>query len=90
MDESPTCDYKRSEEVVEELLRQVTKERNRESKIRVPRSGSLDVCAFDPNMMICPEGRHMKVTQADVPQIVEQYLNFEPAEQTQEAAPAAK
>ncbi len=71
--ESPSCGYSGSEEVVEEL-RKVTKERNLKGKIRVVRSGCLDVCAFGPNMMIWPEGLwYMKVTKEDVPQIVDQY-----------------
>ena len=53
--ESKSCGYDGSEEVVEEL-RKVTKERNLKGKVRVVRSGCLDVCAFGPNMMIWPEG----------------------------------
>jgi NADH:ubiquinone oxidoreductase subunit E len=54
------------EEVVEEL-RKVTKQRNLKEKIRVVRSGCLDLCAFGPNMMIWPEGLwYMKVTKEDV------------------------
>ena len=51
---SPSRGYSGSEEVVEEL-RKDTKERNLKGKIRVVRSGYLDVCAFGPNMMIWPE-----------------------------------
>jgi hypothetical protein len=67
----PSCGYSGSEEVVEEL-RRVCKERNLKGKIRVVRSGCLDVCTFGPNMMIWPEGLwYMKVTKEDVPQIVD-------------------
>jgi (2Fe-2S) ferredoxin len=79
--ESKSCGYDGSEEIVEEL-RMVTKNRNLKGKVRVVRSGCLDVCAFGPNMMIWPEGLwYMKVTKADVPQIVEKYLCLEAAEQ---------
>src|SRR4026209_2081125 len=88
--ESPSCGYSGSEEIVEEL-RKVTKERNLKGKIRVVRSGCLDVCAFGPNMMIWPEGLwYMKVSKADVPQIVEQYMKLEAADQAKEAGAAAK
>jgi len=79
--ESKSCGYDGTEEIVEEL-RQVAKERNLKGKVRVVRSGCLDVCAFGPNMMIWPEGLwFMKVTKADVPQIVEKYLTIEATEQ---------
>ena len=39
--------------------------------------------------MIWPEGLwYMKVTKEDVPQIVEQYMKFEAADQTKEAGAA--
>jgi len=79
--ESRSCGYEGSEEIVEEL-RMVSKERNLKGKVRVVRSGCLDVCAFGPNLMIWPEGLwFMKVTKADVPQIVEKYLTIEATEQ---------
>jgi (2Fe-2S) ferredoxin len=91
--ESPSCGYSGSEEIVEEL-RKVCKERNYKGKVRVARSGCLDVCAFGPNMMIWPEGIwYMKVTKEDVPQIVDTYLTLEAADKKPEdstAAPAGK
>ena len=61
--ESKSCAFDGSEEVVEEL-RKATKERNLKGKVRVVRSGCLDVCAFGPNRMIWPEGLwYMKVTK---------------------------
>ncbi|MGZ8452888.1 MAG: (2Fe-2S) ferredoxin domain-containing protein [Candidatus Binatia bacterium] len=79
--ESKSCGYDGSEEIVEEL-RTVSKGRNLKGKVRVVRSGCLDVCAFGPNMMIWPEGLwFMRVTKEDVPQIVEKYLSLEAAEQ---------
>jgi (2Fe-2S) ferredoxin len=42
-------------------------------------------------MMIWPEGLwYMKVTKGDVPQIVEQYMKLEAADQAQQAGAAAK
>lgn len=83
--ESPSCGYSGSEEIVEEL-RKVTKERSLKGKIRVVRSGCLDVCAFGPNMMIWPEGLwYMRVSKEDVPQIVEQYMKLEGTDQAKEA-----
>lgn len=88
--ESPSCGYSGSEEVVEEL-RKVCKEQNLKGKVRVVRSGCLDVCAFGPNMMIWPEGLwYMKVTKADVPQIVDAYLKLEEGGQAKSAESAAK
>jgi len=79
--ESKSCGYDGSEEVVDEL-RKVTKERNLKGKVRVVRSGCLDVCAFGPNKMIWPEGLwYMKVTKEDVPQIIDKYLSLEAANQ---------
>lgn len=71
--------------------RKVTKERKLKGKIRVVKSRCLDGCAFGPNMMIWPEGLwYMKVTKEEVPQIVEQYLKLEVADQAKEASTAAK
>jgi (2Fe-2S) ferredoxin len=87
---SPSCGYSGSEEVVEEL-RKVCKERNLKGKVRVVRSGCLDLCAFGPNMMIWPEGLwYMKVTKTDVPQIVDTYLKLEESGQAKEVGAAAK
>ena len=88
--ESPSCGYRGSEEVVEEL-RKVCKELNLKGKVRVVRSGCLDVCAFGPNMMIWPEGLwYMKVTKTDVPQIVDTYLKLEEGGQAKEVGAAAR
>jgi (2Fe-2S) ferredoxin len=84
--ESPSCGYSGSEEIVEELKR-VAKEMNLKGKLRVARSGCLDLCAFGPNMMIWPEGIwYMKVTKEDIPAIVETYLKLEAADEKAAAA----
>lgn len=55
------------------------------------RAGCLDVRAFGPNMMIWPEGLwYMKVSKDDVPQIVEQYMKLEAADQAKDPSAAAK
>ena len=76
-----SCAFDGSEEVIEEL-KKVTKEGTFKGKVRVVRSGCLDVCAFGPNMMIWPEGlSYMKVAKEDVSQIIEKYLTLEAADQ---------
>ena len=68
--ESPSCAYSGCEEIVEELRKAAT-DLNLKGKLRVTRSGCLDVCVFGPNMMIWPVGLwHMNVTEDDVPEIV--------------------
>ncbi len=75
--ESVSCGYSGSEEMVEEL-KKVAKERNLKGKLRVAKSGCMDLCAFGPNLMIWPEGIwYMKVTKEDIPQIVDTYLKLE-------------
>jgi (2Fe-2S) ferredoxin len=60
-------------------------------KLRVARSGCMDVCAFGPNMMIWPEGlSYMKVTKQDIPQIVETYMKLEEADKVAEETAVAK
>jgi (2Fe-2S) ferredoxin len=86
--ESPSCGHSGSEEIVEEL-RKAAKDLNLKGKLRVARSGCLDVCAFGPNMMIWPEGLwYMKVAKDDVPEIVKTYMQLEEADKTKEAAVA--
>ncbi len=61
-----------------EELKKVAKERNLKGKLRVAKSGCMDLCAFGPNLMIWPEGIwYMKVTKEDIPQIVDTYLKLE-------------
>ncbi len=84
--ESPSCGYSGSEEVVEEL-KKVCKELNLKGKVRVAKSGCMDLCAFGPNMMIWPEGIwYMKVTKDNIPEIIDTYLKLEEQDRQQEAA----
>lgn len=74
--ESPSCGFSGSEEIVEEL-KKVAKERNLKGKLRVAKSGCLDLCAFGPNLMIWPEGIwYMKVTKSNIPEIIDTYLKL--------------
>ncbi|MBI4527811.1 MAG: (2Fe-2S) ferredoxin domain-containing protein [Deltaproteobacteria bacterium] len=84
--ESPSCGYSGSEEIVEEL-KKVAKDMNLKGKVRVAKSGCLDLCAFGPNLMIWPDGIwYMKVTKADIPEIIETYLKLEEADRNRTAA----
>lgn len=84
--EGASCGHSGSEELVGEL-RRVAKERNLKGRLRVAKSGCLDLCAFGPNLMIWPEGIwYMKVTKDDVPKIVDTYLNLEAGDQQRAAA----
>jgi (2Fe-2S) ferredoxin len=77
--ESPSCGYSGSEEIVEEL-KKTCKLRNLKGKVRVARSGCLDLCPFGPNVMIWPEGIwHMKVSKENIEEIVETYLKLDEA-----------
>ena len=74
---SPSCGFSGSEEVVEEL-KKACKELNLKGKIRVAKSGCLDLCPFGPNMMIWPDGLwYMKVTKENIPEIIATYLKLE-------------
>ncbi len=65
-----------------EKLREEVKKRGLKGKIRVAKSGCMDVCARGPNIMVFEEdGKSTwinEVSQADLPQIVEKYIPSEP------------
>ncbi|MEX0806036.1 MAG: (2Fe-2S) ferredoxin domain-containing protein [Candidatus Binatia bacterium] len=83
--ESPSCGYSGGDDIAEDL-KKIAKEMNLKGKLRVARSGCMDLCAFGPNMMIWPEGLwYMKVTKEDIPQIVKTYMELEESDQTKEA-----
>ena len=88
-----SCGYSGSEEIVEEL-KKVAKEMNLKGKVRVAKSGCLDLCVFGPNMMIWPDGIwYMKVTKENIPEVIEKYLKLEEADKEQQSAfpnPAGK
>ncbi len=84
--ESPSCGHNGSEEMLEEL-KKVAKERNLKGKLRVAKSGCLDLCAFGPNLMIWPEGIwYMKVTKTDIPEIIDTYLKLEEADRVESSS----
>ena len=62
------------------LLREELKKRGLKGKIRVVKSGCMDLCATGPNIMIFDEKGdytlHSKVARQDVPEIIEKYLTI--------------
>jgi (2Fe-2S) ferredoxin len=56
-------------------LKEMVKAAGLKSKIRVARSGCLDLCAQGPNLFIYPEGIwHSHVQEKDLPKIIEHIL----------------
>jgi len=56
---------------IREKLKLAIKEKGMASKVRVSRSGCLDVCASGPNVLIMPDNIWFKeVNEEDVPAIV--------------------
>ncbi len=62
-----------------ELLRDEVKKRGLKGKIRIAKSGCMDLCGAGPNIMIFDEkGDYTllsKVTKEDIPQIVQKYIS---------------
>lgn len=84
--EGPSCGRSGSEEIFQEL-KERAKEFNAKGKgkVRVAKSGCLDLCAFGPNIMIWPEGIWcMKVTKEDIPSIVDTCLMPQEADTKEE------
>ena len=74
------CENKREEgaccaragERIRELLKDAVKEKGLASKIRVSRSGCLDVCEEGPNVILMPDNVWFKkVTVGDIERIIE-------------------
>ena len=61
-----------------EALRAEVKKRGLKGKIRVAKSGCMDLCAAGPNVMVFDENGDYTwisgVTQADVPKLADKYL----------------
>ena len=77
------CENKREEgaccsaqgEKIRELLKQSVKDKGLASKIRVSRSGCLDVCEQGPNVLLMPDNIWFKkVSESDIPKILERAL----------------
>lgn len=60
------------------FLRQELKKRGLKGKIRVARSGCMDLCARGPNLMVFDENGnsawYSEVRESDLPAIVEKYF----------------
>jgi (2Fe-2S) ferredoxin len=60
------------------ILKQEVKKRNLKGKIRVAKSGCMDLCAAGPNIMVFDENGvstwYNRVSQEDLPQIMEKHL----------------
>ena len=77
------CENKREEgdccapngERLRELLKQAVKDKGLAEKIRVSRSGCLDVCAQGPNVLLMPDNIWFKqVEEKDVPEIIKKAM----------------
>ncbi|MCG3175661.1 MAG: Ferredoxin, 2Fe-2S [Candidatus Omnitrophica bacterium] len=56
---------------VRETLKQAVKDAGLAGRVRVSRSGCLDVCAKGPNVLLYPDGvLYSHVTPSDIPTIV--------------------
>lgn len=56
---------------IREILKSTIKDRGLSTKIRVSRSGCLDVCVSGPNILIVPDYVWFKkVSESDIPDII--------------------
>ena len=70
----PACGQRGSEAICEKLKEEVKKQ-GLKGKVRVARSGCMDLCEQGPNVMVFPENAwYSGVTLDDVPALVEKYL----------------
>ena len=62
-----------------ELLRAEAKKRGLKGKVRVAKSGCMDVCGAGPNIMVFDENGnsvyYSRVSQSDIPALVEKHLS---------------
>ena len=59
-----------------ESLKHAVKEKGLKGKVRVAKSGCLDLCEQGPNAFVYPEGEWLShLTQADVPGIIDKFQN---------------
>lgn len=67
-------------EMLVELLREELKKRGLKGKIRVAKSGCMDVCAAGPNIMVFDENGeaawYSGVTREDIPALADRYLKL--------------
>ncbi len=58
-----------------EKLKAYVKENGLKGKIRVARSGCLDLCSQGPNIFVYPEGKwHSNVQEKDLPELIKSLL----------------
>ena len=70
----PVCAAGGSEAILKTLKEEV-KKRGLKGKVRVLKSGCMDLCEKGPNVVVFPEGTlHSGVTAEDVPSLIEKYL----------------
>lgn len=63
-------------ELIREALKSAVKGLGLADKIRVSRTGCLDVCSEGPNVLVMPDNIWYKhVSKEDVPQIIKEILN---------------
>jgi (2Fe-2S) ferredoxin len=73
-DGRPACGNRGAETICERLKEEV-KKRGLKGKVRVLKSGCMDLCEQGPNVMAFPEGAwHSGVGADDVPALIEKYL----------------
>jgi (2Fe-2S) ferredoxin len=74
-DDRPACGAKACTAKVLETLKDEVKKRGLKGKVRVLKSGCMDLCEKGPNVMVFPEGiLHTQVTSQDIPDLISTYL----------------
>ena len=74
--EEGACCGPRGGERLRELLKKAVKERGLADKVRVSRSGCLDVCSEGPNVLLMPDNIWFKhVEEKDVEAIIKQAVH---------------
>jgi len=65
----------RGGDVLCKKLKEMVKAAGLKGKVRVARSGCLDLCSQGPNLFVYPDGNwHSGVREEDLPQILEQLI----------------
>src|SRR5689334_19418511 len=77
----PACGLRGSEAICERLKEEV-KKRGLKGKVRVAKSGCMDLCEIGPNVMMFPSPKegsegilHSEVRAEDVPALIDKYLS---------------
>jgi (2Fe-2S) ferredoxin len=73
-DGRPACGLRGAEKICASLKEEV-KKRGLKGKVRVLKSGCMDLCEAGPNVMVFPEAiLHSGVSEKDSPVLAEKYL----------------